>query len=72
MKDAKNLSYGRPLLKKLTAHANQLGCPVQFHINADGKYVINDGNHLHYPPSATTACHFLMGIVSALTPKTKV
>jgi len=58
-------SYGRPRMKELTEKANALGNTVKFHINQDGKYVINDGEQVIKPPSAAAACHFLMGMVSS-------
>ena len=58
-------SYGRPMMKALTQKANDLGNKVRFHINEDGKYVINDGEKMIKPPSAAAACHFLMGMVSS-------
>lgn len=58
-------SYGRPMMKALTEKANALGNTVKFHINEDGKYVINDGEQVIKPPSAAAACHFLMGMVSS-------
>jgi hypothetical protein len=63
--DSKKLTYGRPLMKKLTEQANDLGNTVSFHINENAKYVINDGTKLHRPPTAVTACHFMMGIIAA-------
>jgi hypothetical protein len=64
MEDKKN-SYGRPMMKKLVTQANALGNKVKFHINEDGKYVINDGEQIIKPPTAAAACHFLMGMVSS-------
>jgi hypothetical protein len=63
--DSKKGSYGRPMMKALAQKANDLGNKVKFHINEDGKYIINDGEQVIKPPSAAAACHFLMGMVSS-------
>ena len=68
-KETTKLSYGRPFMRKLMKNANSLGNNITFYTNEDGKYVINDGKHIHKPPTAASACHFLMGVISASMPK---
>ena len=65
MSEEVKTNYGRPFLKKLVNHANSLGNRISFHINEDGKYVIRDGHSLCKPPNAASACHFVMGVISA-------
>jgi hypothetical protein len=66
----KNVSYGRPMLKKLTEKAKSRGVDVSFYIDDNGKYVIKKGKRLYNPPTAVTACHFMMGVIAA-SPKPK-
>ena len=63
--DSKKVSYGRPLMKKLADQANDLGNTVSFHINENGKYIINDGSKIHRPPNAVSACHFMFGMLAS-------
>jgi len=65
MREEVKINYGRPFLKKLVNDANLLGNRISFHINEDGKYVIRDGHKVCHPPTAVSACHFVMGVISA-------
>jgi len=64
-KETTKISYGRPMLKKLVDHANNLGIQVSFYINQEGKYVLTDREKTRVPPTAACACHYVMGMISA-------
>lgn len=66
----KNVSYGRPLMKKLAEQAKVRGVNVRFFTDENGKYVIKKGKKTYNPPTAIAACHFMMGII-AVSPKQK-
>jgi hypothetical protein len=65
MAEITKVSYGRPLLKKLTEQARRLGNNIGFYIDDSGKYVIRDGLEIHRPPTAAAACFFMKGVISS-------
>jgi hypothetical protein len=59
----KKVNYGRPLMRKLVAQAKNLGISVDFHIDADGRYVVKTSRDIYVPPTAAAACHLVMGMI---------
>jgi hypothetical protein len=56
---------GRKMLKKLCGTAKEKGIPIGFHINENAKYVLTRGKRKLQMPTASAACHFVMGMIEA-------
>jgi len=60
---------GRKRLKGLCDTAKQKGIPIGFHTNEEAKYVLVRGKRKLTMPTASAACHFVMGMLEVVNIK---
>ena len=69
MTTKKSKTFGRKMLRDLCKIANEKGIKIGFHINQDAKYVLVRGKKKNAMPTASAACHFIMGMIEVVNIK---